>query len=596
MPNLTFVPSSMRPWIGNRRKNGPPYWTWRVARTANCELMSNGCYEPTRRRVDSSTHRRWMDKRRPTARQRCAPGTQIGHYKLLQMIGEGGMGVVYMALQKEPVRRKVALKVIKPGMDSKQVIARFEAERQALAMMDHPNIARVLDAGCTETGRPYFVMELVKGVSINKFCDENRFTARQRLELFVLVCQAVQHAHQKGIIHRDLKPSNILVALYDDRPVPKIIDFGVAKATHQQLTDKTLFTQVGQIVGTWEYMSPEQAVLNQLDVDTRTDIYSLGVILYELLAGVTPLDSNRLCTAALDEKLRLIREEEPRKPSTRISTLGKTATTICERRKTDPGRLSSLLRGDLDWIVMKALEKDRKRRYDTAKDFAADISRYLCHQPVEASSPSMVYRLRKFARRNSRTIGFAATAMLLLLSLVFGVWNYITRQNTIREAGLVRESEDALRRFHDEELPLLEELARQHKWPDAFRLATQVRERFPEDKNVSKVWYTVSCAWRIESTPPGASVYLAPYGSSNAMELLGTTPLYYLPLPKGYHHWKIEAPGCEMREGFSGPNDVQLDLALSRRERSRRESVPVEGTVANTDPKASLRLARSSSG
>ena len=249
------------------------------------------------------------------------PGLSVGRYKLLQELGEGGMGTVFMAEQVEPVQRRVALRVIKQGMDTRQFIARFEAERQALALMDHPNIARVLDAGCTETGRPYFVMELVKGVPINRFCDENRLTTQERLNLFVSVCHAVQHAHQKGIIHRDLKPSNVLVALYDDRPVPKIIDFGVAKATNQQLTEETLFTQVGQIVGTWEYMSPEQAVLNQIDVDTRTDIYSLGVILYELLTGVTPLESSRLRSAALDEMLRLIQEEEPPRPSNRISSL-----------------------------------------------------------------------------------------------------------------------------------------------------------------------------------------------------------------------------------------------------------------------------------
>jgi serine/threonine protein kinase len=289
-------------------------------------------------------------------------GTQIGPYKLLQQLGEGGMGVVYMAHQKEPVNRRVALKIIKPGMDTRQVIARFEAERQALAMMDHPNIAKVLDAGATQSGRPYFVMELVNGISITQYCDEQHLTPRERLELFAQVCQAIQHAHQKGIIHRDLKPSNILVAEYDHRAVPKVIDFGVAKATTQTLTEKTMFTQLGQIVGTLEYMSPEQAKRNQLDVDTRSDIYSLGVLLYELLTGETPFDRERLRSAAFDEMLRIIREEEPAKPSTKVCS-SQSLPSIAANRRMEPAKLGSMIRGDLDWIVMKALDKDRGRRY-----------------------------------------------------------------------------------------------------------------------------------------------------------------------------------------------------------------------------------------
>ena len=297
------------------------------------------------------------------------PGTVIGPYKLVQQIGEGGMGTVWMAEQTEPVKRLVALKLIKAGMDSRQVIARFEAERQALALMDHPNIARVLDAGTTGAGRPYFVMELVKGVPITKYCDEHHLTPRQRLELFIPVCQAVQHAHQKGIIHRDLKPSNVLVALYDGKPVPKVIDFGVAKATGQQLTDRTLFTGFGTIVGTLEYMSPEQAEINQLDIDTRSDIYSLGVLLYELLTGTTPLDQEGLEKAGMLEMLRLIREEEPPKPSTQAEH-GRGLPTLAANRGTEPAKLTTLVRGELDWIVMKALEKDRDRRYETANGFA----------------------------------------------------------------------------------------------------------------------------------------------------------------------------------------------------------------------------------
>jgi serine/threonine protein kinase/Flp pilus assembly protein TadD len=349
------------------------------------------------------------------------PGGLVGPYKLLQEIGEGGMGTVYLAEQSQPVRRMVALKIIKPGMDSRQVIARFEAERQALALMDHPNIARVLDAGTTENGRPYFVMELVKGVPITKFCDERRLTPRQRLELFVPVCQAVQHAHQKGIIHRDIKPSNVLACLYDGRPVPKVIDFGIAKATGQQLTERTMFTEIGQVVGTLEYMSPEQAELNQLDIDTRSDIYSLGVLLYELLTGSTPLERNRLRSAGVLEVLRLIREEEPPRPSTRLSESKDTLPAISAQRQTEPARLTKLVRGELDWIVMKALEKDRGRRYETANDFAQDVQHYLADEPVLACPPSAWYRGRKFVRRHRAGLGTAAALLLVLLSAGAGV-------------------------------------------------------------------------------------------------------------------------------------------------------------------------------
>src|SRR5207248_9142864 len=302
--------------------------------------------------------------------------------------------------------------------DSRQVIARFEAERQALALMDHVNIARVFDAGTTDAGRPYFVMELVHGVPITKYCDDNELTPKERLELFVPVCQAIQHAHQKGIIHRDVKPSNVLVTLYDGRPVPKVIDFGVAKATEQRLTERTLFTQYGTIVGTLEYMSPEQVERSALGVDTRSDVYSLGVLLYELLTGSTPLTRKRLKEAAYGEILRMIKEEEPPKPSTRLSDSGEALASISAQRKTEPTKLSKLMRGELDWIVMKTLEKDRNRRYETAKDFAADVQRYLNDEAVQACPPSAAYRLRKFVRRNK---GPVLAASLVVLALVVGM-------------------------------------------------------------------------------------------------------------------------------------------------------------------------------
>jgi eukaryotic-like serine/threonine-protein kinase len=347
-----------------------------------------------------------------------SPGTVIGPYKLLQQIGEGGMGVVWMAEQTQPVQRKVALKVIKPGMDSQQVVARFEAERQALAMMDHVNIARVFDGGATETGRPYFVMELVHGVPITKYCDDNHLTPRERLELFVPVCQAIQHAHQKGIIHRDIKPSNVMVTLYDGKPVPKVIDFGVAKATEQKLTERTLFTQYGTMVGTLEYMSPEQAEMSALGVDTRSDIYSLGVLLYELLTGSTPLDRKRMKEAAYAEILRMIKEEEPPKPSTRLSDSGEALASISANRHTEPAKLTKLVKGELDWIVMKTLEKDRNRRYETANGFAADVQRYLNDEPVQACPPSAWYRFRKFARRNKVLLATASVVCLAALVAV----------------------------------------------------------------------------------------------------------------------------------------------------------------------------------
>ena len=347
------------------------------------------------------------------------PGDKISHYKLLQQIGEGGCGVVYMAEQEQPVRRRVALKVIKLGMDTKQVIARFEAERQALALMDHPNIAKVLDAGATDTGRPYFVMELVRGVKITDYCDQNNLPTHQRLELFMQVCRAIQHAHQKGIIHRDIKPSNILVTLHDGVPVPKVIDFGIAKAIEQKLTDKTLFTELNQFIGTPAYMSPEQAEMSGLDIDTRSDIYSLGVLLYELLTGQMPFDPKALRIAGVDEMRRIIREHDPVRPSTKLSSLTAADQTAAARqRQVEPPKLLHLVRGDLDWIAMKCLEKDRARRYETANGLAADIKRHLNHEPVVACPPSRFYQFSKLVRRNKLMVAAAgAVAAALILGL-----------------------------------------------------------------------------------------------------------------------------------------------------------------------------------
>jgi eukaryotic-like serine/threonine-protein kinase len=374
-------------------------------------------------------------------------GTMIGAYKLLEVIGEGGFGVVFMAEQQVPVRRKVALKVLKPGMDTRQVVARFEAERQALALMDHPHIAKVFDGGEAASGRPYFAMELVRGAPITNFCDQNRLSIRARLELFCKVCEAVQHAHQKGVIHRDLKPSNIMVTLHDGKPVVKVIDFGIAKAIGQQLTDKTLFTNFTQMMGTPIYMSPEQAEMSGLDVDTRTDIYSLGVLLYELLTGTTPFEKERLKTASYDEIRRIIREDEPPRPSTRVSTLGQATTELSASRQSDPERLRRLFRGELDWIVMKVLEKDRNRRYESAGTLAADIQRYLHDEAVQACPPSAAYWFQKFARRNKivLTTGTVVLAALILGTLI-SAWQAIRAKQAERQAGVSLAAEKQVRK------------------------------------------------------------------------------------------------------------------------------------------------------
>jgi serine/threonine protein kinase/WD40 repeat protein len=367
------------------------------------------------------------------------PGTLIGPYKLLERIGEGGMGEVWMAEQRQPMQRRVALKIIKAGMDTRSVVARFEAERQALALMDHPNIAKVLDGGTTDGCRPFFVMELVKGTPITQYCDEHRLTLRERLELFLPVCQAIQHAHQKGIIHRDIKPSNVLIAPYDGRPVPKIIDFGVAKAMGQRLTERTLYTGFGSVIGTLEYMSPEQAELNNQDIDTRSDIYALGVVLYELLTGTTPISHERVTHAAFVEMLRVVREEEPPRPSTRLSDSQETLPIIADQRHIEPIRLTKLVRGELDWIVMKALEKDRTRRYETASSLARDIESYLHDKPVHACPPTAGYRLRKFARRHKGPVTAVSLVALAVTAGIIGTtWGLV---RTERARGQLREQQ-----------------------------------------------------------------------------------------------------------------------------------------------------------
>ena len=500
-------------------------------------------------------------------------GSVIGPYKLLQEIGEGGMGVVYMAEQSQPVRRTVALKIIKPGMDSRQVVARFEAERQALAMMDHPNIAHVFDAGTTAPteggypGRPFFAMELVKGVPITQYCDEHQLTLRQRLELFLPVCKAVQHAHQKGIIHRDLKPSNVMVANYDGQPVPKVIDFGVAKAVGPKLTDQTLFTEFGAVLGTLEYMSPEQAELNQLDVDTRSDIYSLGVLLYELLTGTTPLERRRTKHSSVMELLRLIRETEPPRPSTRLVSTEE-LPSIAANRGLEPKKLTGMLRGDVDWIVMKCLEKDRNRRYETANSLANDVARYLSDEPVEACPPSAAYQLRKFVRRNKGPVLVALSILLALVAGVIGTtWGLIRaeEQRLVVETqrNELAERNRALQTAHKRERHL-NERARQAietvASDTAIEQLTRQKELRPEQKDFldKMIQYYAESTQEVGATEQERMRQARAYYRMGRMNrILGRSP------DSENAYRRAVALGQRLAADFPSQPEFRLELALS---------------------------------
>jgi len=423
-----------------------------------------------------------------------APAQMLGRYKLLERIGEGGFGEVWMAEQREPVKRRVALKIIKLGMDSRQIVARFEAERQALAMMDHANIARIFDADVSEAGRPYFVMELVRGTKITDYCDQNQLPTRDRLALFIRVCQAIQHAHQKGIIHRDIKPSNILVTVNDGVPVPKVIDFGIAKATQGELTDKTVFTQFQQFIGTPAYISPEQAEMSSLDIDTRADIYSLGVLLYELLVGQTPFDAREMMQGGLDELRRIIREKEPLRPSTKLNTLpGDARTTAGKRRQTDAGKLVHQLQGDLDWIVLKCLEKDRARRYETANGLAMDIQRHLANEPIVARPPSTAYKIQKAWQRNKLVFTAAvAVALVLVVGISVSTWQAVEATRA-RQA----EKEQRIAAQKAQAAALLKQKEAEEAWKnaEAARVSEATHRRLAESLLTESSATHVSDAW-----------------------------------------------------------------------------------------------------
>jgi serine/threonine protein kinase/tetratricopeptide (TPR) repeat protein len=515
----------------------------------------------------------------PDAFQAEEAGDRIGRYKLLQEIGEGGFGTVWMAEQIEPVSRRVALKIIKLGMETREVIARFEAERQALAMMDHPNIAKVFDAGATEKGRPFFVMELVRGIPITRFCDERQLGTRERLELFADVCAAINHAHQKGVIHRDIKPNNVLVTLHGEKPLPKVIDFGIAKATQGKLTDKTLFTRFEQFIGTPVYMSPEQAALSSLDVDTRTDIYGLGILLYELLTGRPPFDAKTLAAAGYDEMRRIIRDVEPPKPSSRLSTAaGNERDLLAKARHLPPEKLHRSVEPDLDWIVMKAIEKDRTRRYETANGLALDIQRFLADEPVSATPPSAAYKFRKFARRHKAALRVAAViAALLIAATIVSSWLAVRARDAEKLANERLKNSEATAAFLEEvfqspdpakdarKITMVEALARAQAKLDKG-LASQPELRAELQFTLGKTYRALGLFREaIEVEESCRSYYESKYGQENVQTLraMNNLAMSYHEAGRETESARLSELVYHLRRKILGPEDPDTLMAMN---------------------------------
>ena len=490
------------------------------------------------------------------------PSTQIGPYRLIQPLGQGGMGTVYLAEQSYPVRRRVALKLIKPGMDSAQVLKRFEAERQALAIMDHSSIAKVFDAGTTPAGHPYFVMELIKGVPITEYCNELNLTLRARLELLIPVCHAIHHAHQKGIIHRDIKPSNVLVAIQDGKPVPKVIDFGVAKATHQPFSQQTFYTEIGAIIGTLDYMSPEQAVLNALDIDTRVDVYSLGVVLYELLTDTTPLDRKKMKSSDVLSILTRIREHVPPRPSSRLSGTNANAQSLANRMKTNPAKLSKALSGDLDWIVMKCLEKDRCRRYDSAMQLAEELDRYLRHQPVLARRPSIAYRISKFCERR-RVLLRVATVLAAMLAIIAVIgWKYRDSAAEAKRERIATELAET-RNLALEKLDEIQALIDQENYQSAFDSLLQVESVIKGHPRLAKLREGCSQIWTFTSNEPATQLWRRDYFSGDQPWIPSgstTNGPEHIQLPRSVYLWKATKEGFRDVIGLRLPQAAHFDL------------------------------------